>query len=59
MLMALEVGIGLGAYVSGSWFASEPGILLELYGMCAGFGVLGFAFLNWWKRVHKNDISAG
>ena len=54
MLMALEVGIGLGAYVSGSWFASQPSILLELYGMCAGFGVLGFAFLTWWKRVHKN-----
>ena len=46
MLMALEVGIGLGAYVSGSWFASEPSILLDLYGMCAGFGVLGFAFLH-------------
>lgn len=59
MLMALEVGIGLGAYVSGSWFASEPSILLELYGMCAGFGVLGFAFLTWWKRVHKKDASAG
>ena len=59
MLMALEVGIGLGAYVSGSWFASEPSILLQLYGMCAGFGVLGFAFLTWWKRVHKNGVSAG
>ena len=59
MLMSLEVGIGLGAFVSGSWFASEPSILLELYGMCAGFGVLGFAFLTWWKRVHKNDVSAG
>ena len=59
MLMALEVGIGLGAYVSGSWFASEPSILLDLYRMCAGFGVLGFAFLAWWKRVHKSGVSAG
>ena len=59
MLMALEVGIGLGAYVSGSWFASEPVILLDLYGICAGFGVLGFAFLAWWKRVHKSGVSAG
>ena len=59
MLMALEVGIGLGAYVSGSWFASEPSILLQLYGICGGGGVLGFAFLTWWKRVHKNGVSAG
>lgn len=59
MLMSLEVGIGLGAYVSGSWFASEPEVLLELYGMCAGFGVLGFGFLTWWKRVNKTGVSVG
>jgi len=33
--------------------------LLSLYGGCAGFGVLGFAFLAWWRRVHKKGGFAG
>jgi MFS family permease len=59
MLMALEVGIGLGAYVSGTWYAADPSVLLPLYGGCAGFGLLGFAFLAWWRRVHKKGGFAG
>jgi hypothetical protein len=59
MLMALEVGIGLGAYVSGTWYAANPAVLLSLYGGCAGFGLLGFAFLAWWRRVHKKGGFAG
>ena len=54
MLMALEVGIGGGAYVSGTWYATNPEVLLSLYGGCAFFGLAGFAFLFWWRRVHKN-----
>ena len=34
MLMALEIGIGTGAFVSGSWYAAEPSVLLKLYGAC-------------------------
>ena len=54
MLMALEVGIGGGAYVSGTWYATNPEVLLSLYGGCAFFGLAGFAFLFWWRHVHKN-----
>ena len=53
MLMALEIGIGVGAYVSGTWFASSPAVLLHLYGGCAFLGVVGFLFLAWWRRVHN------
>ena len=56
MLMALEIGIGFGAYVSGTWYASSPTMLLHLYGGCAGFGCVGFGFLWWWRRVHKKPI---
>jgi len=59
MLMALEVGIGLGAYVSGTWYATNPSVLLSLYAGCAGFGLLGFSFLAWWRRVHKKGGFAG
>ena len=59
MLMALEVGIGAGAYVSGTWYASNPDVLLSLYGGCAFFGLVGLAFLVWWRRVHKSGGFAG
>jgi len=59
MLMALEIGIGTGAYVSGSWYALDPDVLLSLYGGCAFFGVAGFAFLAWWRRVHKKGGFVG
>ena len=59
MLMALEVGIGGGAFVSGTWYASDPEVLLSLYGGCAFFGLVGFIFLGWWRRVHKKGGFAG
>ena len=39
-LVALEIGIGLGAFVSGSMFASDPSCLKELYRFCAYSGGL-------------------
>ena len=54
MLMALEVGIGAGAFFSGSWYAAQPSILLSLYAGCAIFGLIGLGFLMWWRRVHKS-----
>ena len=54
MLMALEVGIGAGAFVAGSWYATQPSILLSLYAGCAIFGLIGLGFLMWWRRVHKS-----
>ena len=59
MLMALEVGIGVGAFASGSLYAANPQVLLSLYGGCAVFGVLGFAFLCGWRRIHKSPADAG
>ena len=59
MLMALEVGIGLGAFGSGTLYAANPEVLLSLYGGCAGFGVAGFVFLWAWRRVHKKGRFAG
>jgi MFS family permease len=59
MLMALEVGIGLGAFGSGTLYAGNPEVLLSLYGGCAGFGVAGFVFLWAWRRVHKKGGIAG
>ena len=53
MLMALEVGIGVGAYVSGTWYAMDSQVLLSLYGGCALLGLAGFAFLIFWQRLHK------
>ena len=37
-LVALEIGIGLGAFVSGSMFASDPSCLQDLYRFCAYSG---------------------
>ena len=59
MLMALEIGIGGGAYVSGTLYAQNPGLLLSLYGGCALFGVAGLAFLVWWRHVHKSGDFTG
>ena len=55
MLMALEVGIGVGAFASGSWYAADPSVLLSLYMGCAWCGVVGLAFMVWWMRVHKTE----
>ena len=55
MLMALEVGIGVGAFASGSWYASDPSVLLSLYLGCAWCGVVGLSFMLWWMRVHKTE----
>ena len=55
MLMALEVGIGVGAFASGSWYASDPSVLLTLYLGCAWCGVVGLGFMLWWMRVHKTE----
>ena len=55
MLMALEVGIGVGAFASGSWYASDPSVLLSLYLGCAWCGVVGLGFMLWWMRVHKTE----
>ena len=62
MLMALEIGIGVGAYASGSWYAQSPSVLLSLYGYCSLMGVAGLLFLWVWLRrhgVHKTAPNGG
>ena len=51
MLMSLEIGIGLGAFVSGSLFASDPSWLPVLYSTCAVLGGLASIILWWgWRK---------
>jgi len=55
MLMSLEVGIGLGAFVSGSLFASDPTWLPVVYSTCAILGGLASVVLWWgWSKNSKN-----
>ena len=57
MLMSLEVGIGLGAFVSGSLFSSDPTWLPVVYSTCAVLGGLASLVL-WWgwsKRSKKHE----
>jgi predicted MFS family arabinose efflux permease len=53
--MSLEVGIGLGAFVSGSLFASDPTWLPVVYSTCAILGGLASVVLWWgWSKNSKN-----
>ena len=45
MLMALEIGIGGGAFISGSLFAANNDLLPEIYMFCALFAGLSSCIL--------------
>ncbi len=58
MYIALEIGIGLGAYIAGHIYSNEAENLRTAFLACAGMAFLAFLFLNfglnWSKRVfHK------
>ncbi len=60
MLMALEIGIGSGAFVSGTLFASDHTYLPSIYLFCAVFGGVASCVL-WWvtarnKKLNKSPI---
>ena len=54
MLMSLEIGIGLGAFVSGSLFASDPTWLPVVYSTCAVLGGLASIIL-WWGWIKNTQ----
>ena len=56
MLMALEVGIGGGA-VSGTWYATNPEVLLSLYGSCAFLDWRGLPFCSGGGAFTKTEVS--
>jgi MFS family permease len=60
MLMALEIGIGSGAFVSGTLFASDHTYLPSIYLFCAILGGVASCVL-WWvtarnKKLKKSPI---
>lgn len=61
MYIALEIGIGLGAFIAGSIYANDISNLKTVFIVCATSSFLGFLFLtfglNWSKRVFSRYIS--
>lgn len=45
MLLSLELGIGLGAFSSGQYYAGDLSHIPHAYWACTGFGVLGLIFI--------------
>jgi len=63
MLMSLEIGIGVGAFVSGDIFSTNNEMLSSLYFACAVFAGLSAIILWWfspsWKTLKKSPIDIG
>lgn len=63
MLMSLEIGIGVGAFVSGDIFSTNNEMLSSLYLACAVFAGLAAIILWWfspsWKTLKKSPIDIG
>ena len=63
MLMSLEIGIGVGAFVSGDIFSTNNEMLSSLYLACAVFAGLSAIILWWfspsWKTLKKSPIDIG
>lgn len=61
MYIALEIGIGLGAFISGYIYANDIQNLRFAFITCAGLALTGFLFLNfgldWSKRVFKRYLT--
>ena len=61
MYIALEVGIGLGAFIAGYIYANDISNLRVAFIVCAAAAFLGFLFLtfglNWSKRVFSRYIT--
>lgn len=62
MYIALEIGIGLGAFISGYIYANEIENLRFAFFICAGLALTGFLFLNfglnWSKRVFQKYLTS-
>lgn len=63
MLMSLEIGIGVGAFISGDIFSSNNEMLSALYLSCAVFAGVSAIILWWfspsWKELKKSPIDIG
>ena len=57
-LVALEIGIGLGAFVSGSMFASDPTCLQDLYRFCAYSGGLMAIILFYSTYMRSTNMNS-
>jgi MFS family permease len=57
-LVALEIGIGLGAFVSGSMFASDPSCLQDLYRFCAYSGGLMAIILFYSTYIRSTNMNS-
>ena len=57
-LVALEIGIGLGAFVSGSMFASDPSCLQDLYRFCAYSGGLMAIILFYSTYMRSTNMNS-
>ena len=62
MYIALEIGIGLGAFISGYIYANDIENLRFAFFTCAGLALTGFLFLNfglnWSKRVFQKYLTS-
>lgn len=63
MLMSLEIGIGVGAFVSGDIFSANNEMLPSLYLACAVLGGVSAVILWWlspsWIDLKKSPINVG
>ncbi|MDA0731391.1 MAG: MFS transporter [Bacteroidetes bacterium] len=57
-LVALEIGIGFGAFVSGSMFASDPSCLQDLYRFCAYSGGLMAIILFYSPYMRSTNMNS-
>lgn len=58
MLMALEVGIGGGAFISGTLFAENNDLLPNIYLTCALFaGLASCLLLVYWRKTKHEKIT--
>ncbi|MBC8150840.1 MAG: MFS transporter [Bacteroidetes bacterium] len=57
-LVALEIGIGFGAFVSGSMFASDPSCLQDLYRFCAYSGGLMAIILFYSTYMRSTNMNS-
>jgi len=59
MYIALEIGIGLGAFITGAIYANQIENLREAFLLCGALSFIGFLFLtfglNWSKRFVKTE----
>ena len=57
MLMALELGIGVGAVYSGYQFQGDLEVIPRLYAIAGGFGLVGFVLFLVFGRKLKDPVA--